>query len=243
MLGVRHAFDPDHLVAVTTIVSNYKNPFRAGWVGISWGLGHTLSLFLAGILLLVLHVQVTGTVAPVLEFIVGAMLVILGIQTLLSFKRRKIHLHVHTHDGAEHKHFHVHEETPGHAHMHFNNKEPLGKKLAEDIIPGEHRSTDIRKPPFRLKSFIVGTVHGLAGSAALMLLVLAEVASTWTGIIYILLFGLGTAVSMGIISMFISLPFSISGKIPALNRAIQMGAGLLSIGFGLVWMWQIAYGH
>lgn len=237
LLGVRHAFDADHLVAVTTIVSSYKNPLKAAWIGISWGLGHTLTLFLAGVLLLLLNIRITGNAAQFFEFIVGAMLVVLGIQTLWSFRRRKVHVHVHTHESTEHKHFHVHEETPGHAHAHLNKQEQISRKIAEDIIPGEHRDVSGQRP-FRVKSFLVGIVHGLAGSAALMLLVLAEVSSKWVGISYILLFGFGTAASMAIISILISLPFSISAKIPALNKIIQTGAGALSIVFGLVWMFQ-----
>lgn len=246
LLGIRHALDPDHLVAVTTIVSGYKNPLRAVWVGISWGLGHTLTLFLAGILLLMLHIQMPAAMALGFEFLVGIMLLLLGIQTLLSFRKHKIHVHAHRHGdgGGEHKHFHLHESTPGHAHAHLAQQENLGKMLAADILPGEHHALAVKGKPaplFRLKSFLVGTVHGLAGSAALMLVVLADIKSTWTGISYILLFGLGTAVSMGLISIFISLPFSVSRRMPTLNRAIQAAAGLFSIVFGLVLMYQIVY--
>lgn len=244
LLGVRHAFDADHLVAVTTIVSDYKNPLRAAWVGISWGLGHTLTLFLAGILLLMLHIQMPPKLALGFEFLVGVMLLLLGIQILLSFRRHKVHVHAHRHadGGSEHKHFHLHETTPDHAHAHPAQQENLGKRLAADIMPGEHYAGAVKgksSPLFRLKSFLVGTVHGLAGSAALMLLVLAEIRSTWTGVSYILLFGLGTAVSMGFISIFISLPFSASGRIPLLNRGIQTAAGLFSIVFGLFLMYRI----
>ncbi|MDO8578233.1 MAG: hypothetical protein Q7R50_03535 [Dehalococcoidales bacterium] len=246
LLGVRHAFDADHLVAVTTIVSDYKNPLRAVWVGISWGLGHTLTLFLAGILLLMLHIQMPPKMALGFEFLVGIMLLLLGTQTLLSFRRHKVHVHAHRHDGgSEHKHFHLHEATPDHAHAHLAQKENLGKVLAADILPGEHHAGEVKGKPaplFRIKSFLVGTVHGLAGSAALMLLVLADIRSTAAGVSYILLFGLGTAVSMGLISIFISLPFSVSKGIPSLNRAVQATAGLFSIIFGLFLMYKIVYG-
>jgi len=246
LLGVRHAFDADHLVAVTTIVSDYKNPLRAVWVGISWGLGHTLTLFLAGIVLLVLHIQMPPKMAQGFEFLVGIMLLLLGVHTLLSFRRHKVHVHAHRHEGcSEHRHFHLHEATPDHAHAHLTRQDSLGKILASDIMPGEHHAGAVPgkpAPSFRLKSFLVGTVHGLAGSAALMLLVLAEIKSTWTGISYILLFGLGTAVSMGLISVFISVPFSASKRIPSLNRAVRTTSGLLSILFGLFLMYRIVYG-
>ena len=245
LLGIRHAFDADHLVAVTTIVSEYRNPLRAIWIGVSWGLGHTTTLFLAGGTLLLLNVRIPDRLGLFFEFLVGIMLVFLGIQTLLSFRRRKIHIHAHHHSDTEpeaHKHFHVHEETASHAHSHSARWVDLSKIVIADIIPGEHRAVGDRgalTPFFRVKSYVIGTVHGLAGSAALMLLVLANIRSVWVGVTYILLFGLGTVVSMGLISIFISLPFSISGRIPPLSRAIQTVAGALSIVFGLGLMYQI----
>jgi len=120
--------------------------------------------------------------------------------------------------------------------------EKWSKLLIAGVVPGEHFGDNVKttvKPFFRLKSYIVGTVHGMAGSAALMLLVLASIKSTWEGVTYILIFGLGTVVSMGVISVFISLPFSVSGRIPRLNRVIQTAAGTFSIVFGLVLMYQI----
>lgn len=232
LLGVRHAFDADHLVAVTTIVSEYRNPLRAVWIGVSWGLGHTTTLFLAGGVLLLLNVHLPERLTLFFEFLVGIMLVLLGIQTLLSFRRHKIHIHEHRHSDDEpepHKHFHLHETTIDHKHRH-------------SVQWLDHHAGSTREsltPFFRLKSYIVGTVHGLAGSAALMLLVLANVRSAWVGLTYLLVFGLGTVVSMGMISIFINLPFSISGRIPQLSRAIQTAAGAFSIVFGLVLMYQI----
>lgn len=243
LLGVRHAFDADHLVAVTTIVSEYRYPLRAIWVGVSWGLGHTTTLFLAGGILLLLNVHIPGRLALFFEFAVGIMLILLGIQTLLSFRRHKVHMHAHRHSDDEpelHQHFHIHEETPDHTHYH-SRWVSLREILIAGIIPGEHRADrGALTPFFRLKSYIVGTVHGLAGSAALMLLVLANVESARTGFTYMLVFGLGTVVSMGLISIFLILPFSISGRMPRLNRVIQTAAGTFSIVFGLVLMYQIA---
>lgn len=243
LLGVRHAFDADHLVAVTTIVSEYKNPLRAIWIGVSWGLGHTTTLFLAGGALLLLNVHISERMALAFEFLVGIMLILLGIQTLMSFRRRKVHIHDHRHSDDEpepHKHFHLHETIADHTHRHPTRWANLRKIMLADIIPGEHGADKGALTPFfRLKSYVVGTVHGMAGSAALMLLVLANVRSTWTGVSYLLVFGLGTVVSMGLISIFISLPFSISGRMPQLNRAIQTAAGAFSIVFGLGLMYQI----
>jgi cytochrome c biogenesis protein CcdA len=103
--------------------------------------------------------------------------------------------------------------------------------------------TGVWKPFFRLKSYGVGTVRGLAGSATLMLLVLASIKSVWDGVTYILLFGLGTAVSMSVISIFISVPFTVSGRVPRVNRTVKISAGSLSIIFGAVLMYEVGVGQ
>ncbi|MDO8567891.1 MAG: sulfite exporter TauE/SafE family protein [Dehalococcoidales bacterium] len=237
LLGVRHAFDADHLVAVSTIVSEYRNPLRAIWIGVSWGLGHTTTLLLCGAALLFLNLRLPESVSTLMEYLVGGMLILLGVQTLLAFRRRKVHFHSHHHqdDNLEtHRHFHSHEKTSEHVHHNPSRWESLSRLLIAGVTPGEHQANGIMKPFFRLKSYLVGTVHGLAGSAALMLLVLAGMRSTWSGVVYILVFGLGTALSMAVISIFISLPFSASGRLPQLNRVIGLTAGIVSIIFGLV---------
>lgn len=242
LLGIRHAFDADHLIAVTTIVSAYRNPLRAIWVGISWGLGHTTTLLLAGILLLFMKVSLPERVALLFEFLVGVMLIVLGIQVFWRLRRGRVHLHSHSHGDETHLHFHSHKTTADHGHRHPAGLVELVKILTADMIPGEHYGDSSKralKPFLRLKSYIVGTVHGLAGSAALMLLVLANVRSIWVGVTYILVFGLGTVVSMGLISIFISLPFSISGQVLRLSRVIQSLAGIFSVVFGIVLMYRV----
>ena len=243
LLGVRHAFDPDHLVAVTTIVSAYRNPLKAIWVGVSWGLGHTTTLLLVGVLVLFLKVTLPEPIAHLFEFLVGVMLVILGIQVFWSLRRSRVHLHPHSDDSQEHVHFHSHAETPSHVHHHQPNWSNLGYLLIAGIIPGEHPQTALRsslKPFFRLKSYIVGTVHGLAGSAALMLLVLAGLQSRWLGVWYIVLFGLGSVISMGLVTIFLALPFSTSARLPRLNRLVQYAAGTMGMLFGFYFMYQAA---
>ena len=251
LLGVRHAFDADHLVAVTTIVSEYRNPLRAIWIGVSWGLGHTTTLFLAGVILLLLNVRMPERLALLFEFLVGLMLILLGTQAFMSLRRLQIHAHPHQHanDGIQvHEHFHIHGATADHSHRPLGRWEKLSKLLIAGITPGEGESNmgstrKALKPFFRLKSYAVGIVHGLAGSAALMLMVLANIKSVWTGASYIMIFGLGTVVSMGLISIFISLPFSISGQMPRLNWAIQAVTGTISILFGLFLMYQGGIGE
>lgn len=253
LLGIRHAFDTDHLVAVTTIVSEYKNPLRAIWIGVSWGLGHTTTLFLAGVILLLLNIQIPDKLALVFEFAVGLMLIVLGVQAFLSLKRLQIHVHTHEHtnDGHEtHEHIHIHPTGSDRAEEDHNHPtgrwEQLSRMLIAGITPGEGKAAESRsalKPFFRLKSYLVGIVHGMAGSAALMLLVLGSIESSWKAGLYIIIFGLGTVISMGLISVLISLPFSISGKMPRVNQVIQAVTGVVSILFGLYLMYQVGIGE
>lgn len=241
LLGVRHALDADHLVAVSTIVSEYRNPLRAIWIGVSWGLGHTTTLLIAGVTLVLLKISLPEKLTLFFEFLVGIMLVLLGIQIFWNFRKKRVHLHPHQAAQGNHQHFHSHEDSGEHVHhrMTLNN---LPSFLIAGIFSGEHRRGKIQgpgKPFFRLKSFIVGTVHGLAGSAALLLLIVASLRSTWAGILYILLFGLGSVVSMGLLTIFISFPFAASSKLPRLNYVVQGVAGFLSIILGFILMFRI----
>jgi ABC-type nickel/cobalt efflux system permease component RcnA len=240
LLGVRHAFDADHLVAVTTIVSEYRNPLRAIWGGGAWGLGHTTTLLLMGLLLLLLKLNLPEGVALFFECLVGGVLILLGVQTFWGFRRRRVHAHPH-HASEPHVHFHSHSQTQEHSHHQPHPGVGLGQLLIAGIVPGEHHTTPTStlRPFFRVKSYLVGTVHGLAGSAALMLLVLASLKSTLSGVLYILIFGLGSVASMGLISIFISLPFSASSRRPRLNLVVQATAGTFSILFGVLLMYQV----
>lgn len=219
LLGLKHATDADHVVAVSTIVSEYRNAWRGLWIGASWGLGHTLPLLLVGITILLLRIPFPEQYALWLEFGVGIMLVLLGLQVFWNIRRRQIHIHGHTHQENPHLHLHSHELAPQ---------------------PDSHHSFfSVGKPFFRLKSFIVGMVHGLAGSAAVMLLVLTSITSFWVGLLYIALFGIGTILSMGVITLLMGIPFSISGRFERVNRLIQTVAGTSSIIFGIFLMYQI----
>ncbi len=239
LLGVRHAFDPDHLVAVTTIASEYRNPLRAIWIGVSWGLGHTTTLLLVGLLLLLLRLSLPEGLVFLFEFLVGMVLIVLGVQTFWGLRRRRVHAHPH-HKTEPHTHFHTHGQTQEHGHHNHRPRASLGQLLIAGVIPGEHLTAPTtNRPFFRVKSYLVGTVHGLAGSAALMLLVLASLKSTLTGVLYILIFGLGSVVSMGLISIFISLPLSASSRLPRLNFVVQAAAGTFSILFGIMLMYQV----
>ena len=225
LLGLKHALDPDHVVAVSTIVSQYRNPLRSFWVGVSWGLGHTTTLLLIGVVIIALRLTIPDRLALLLEFFVGIMLVGLGAQVVYGFWKKRVHQHAHGHEQESHQHYHAH----------------VPSQAVETAVE-HHFAGGPGKPFFRKKSYLVGTVHGLAGSAALTLLILASIDSPLAGMAYILLFGLGSVLSMGIMTILISMPFVVSAnRMPNMNRMIQFGVGTLSIIFGGLLMYQIGF--
>ncbi|MBI2847013.1 MAG: sulfite exporter TauE/SafE family protein [Chloroflexi bacterium] len=217
MLGIKHALDADHVVAVSTIVSEQKHPLVGALVGAFWGLGHTATLFLVGLLVIGFGLVIPERLALSLEFIVGIVLVTLGLQIVWSFLRARIHHHVHSHEDTSHLHFHSHAQSRGHNH-HI---------LAR-----------------RGKPFIVGAFHGLAGSAALMLLILSTISSPLAGFGYILIFGVGSLLGMAMLSTIIGLPFVLSAqRLRPLNQVIRVAAGTVSIGLGIALMAEIGFGQ
>jgi sulfite exporter TauE/SafE len=217
LLGIQHALDPDHLIAVSTIVSEHKSFKWASLIGAFWGLGHTTTLFIVGLLVIGLRLTIPPHVAGGLELLVAAMLIILGINVLhKAFGAERVHLHTHSHSPEIHTHVHAHEN-PKQDHAHA------------------HQFKEMRRP------FIVGMVHGLAGSAALMLLVLSTIESPVGALAYILIFGLGSVGGMLLLSGIISLPFVLTAqRFTALNRSIRIIAGVASVLFGIVLGWEIS---
>lgn len=228
ILGLKHATDADHVVAVTTMVSEFKNPLRSLWVGASWGLGHTTPLLILGIIILLFKEAVLDqyeSVAPILEFGVAIMLVFLGLQVFWNLRKGKLHTHHHDHDDGPHLHIHG---------THSPEEAPEIEK--------PHGKFSIGKPFFRMKSFTIGIIHGLAGSAAVMLVLLPTIESFVAGLSYIILFGVGTIASMSVITIIISVPFAMSGNNMKLNNAVNSIAGLVSILFGLALGSDLALG-
>ena len=225
VLGLKHSLDPDHVIAVSTIVSQYRNPLRSFWIGVSWGLGHTTTLLVIGVVIIALRLTIPDRLALLLEFGVGVMLVGLGLQVVYNFRKKKLHQHPHGHEEELHRHYHAHAPNP----------------VPETKVE-HHPAVDLGKPFLRKKSYLIGTVHGVAGSAALTLLILASIDSPLAGILYILLFGLGSVISMGVMTILISFPIVVSAnRMPNMNRVIQFGVGTLSIGFGVLLMYQIGF--
>ena len=217
-LGLRHALDPDHLVAVTTIVSEHKSLARSSLVGTFWGLGHTASLLIIGLVVILLRSSIPERAALWMEMCVAVMLIALGANVLWRAARErgiKIHTHAHAHD-----------DQPAHEHVHFHSQS----------------SHDHRHKIFRLgrRPFVVGMVHGVAGSAALTLGVLATIPSISVGLVYIAVFGLGSVGGMLLMSAVIGAPFAITARrFSKINGGIRLAAGLLSVAFGFMLAWKL----
>ena len=228
LLGLKHATDADHVVAVSTIVSESKSPWRGLWIGGSWGLGHTTPLMVLGIVILVFKDMVLEqyeAMAPVFEFGVGIMLVLLGVQVFWNLRHRRLHTHEHEHDNGPHVHIHA-------------THDPSASPNVETI----HSFWRVGKPVFRFKSYAVGVVHGLAGSAAVMLLLMPSMSSLLVGVGYLLLFGLGTMLSMAAITVVLSIPFAITTRSWWIERTVSSMAGVASVIFGAALMSDIALG-
>ena len=211
LLGLKHAFDSDHLVAVSTMVTRERSPWCSLWIGLSWGLGHTVTLLVVGLVVIGLKKQIPPPLGLSLECLVGVVLMALGLATLYDCWRKQLHAHRHIHAGAVHTHFHTHVDSPAHQHFH--------------------------PPRLGLKPVLIGMVHGLAGSAALMLLVLAAIPSPALGLVYIAIFGCGSIVGMGLVSLLMGLFFSLATeRLHTLHQGMRLAVGTLSTvcGAGMV---------
>ena len=218
VLGLRHALDADHIVAVSTVLAERPSLRASGVVGLFWGLGHTLMLLLVGICVLALRVSIPETLAAAFEFCVGLMLVILGLSLAHRLYREEWHVHPHEHGGRRHLHLHRHAFRQDHVHAHWFQ--------------------EARRPLF------IGMAHGLAGSAALLLIVLSAAGTVFQGIGYILIFGIGSITGMIAVGTAISLPFVLSLSIGrGAFIAVQGLASLGSIGLGLLLMWRLSLGE
>src|SRR6185436_13132340 len=218
VFGLKHATEVDHVVAVSTIVSEQRSVWRSALVGGLWGAGHTASLIIVGILVLVFRIAIPLPVARWLEFGVALMIIGLGVLAIMRVlrKRADVHLHRHSHDGQSHVHIHFHERGTEHAAV----PAPTAHSHAISGIG--------------VKPILVGAMHGLAGSAALTLLVLTQIRSVWVGLIYLGVFGIGSTSGMLLMSGLIGLPFAFSGRrLTRLSYGLQTTAGSLSIVFGL----------
>ena len=229
VFGLKHATEIDHVVAVSTVVSEHRSVWRSSLVGALWGAGHTLSLVLVGLIVLVFRVAIPQSVASWLEFGVALMIIALGVLTVTRVLRRRsdVHVHRHSHDGQSHVHIHFHEHGTDHA----------AAASAQSSTAAMHSHVI---SSLRLKPLVVGAMHGLAGSAALSLLVLTQVPSVWLGLLYLGVFGLGSTAGMVLMSALIGLPFALSGqRLSGVSNGLQTAAGALSVAFGLWYAYHV----
>ena len=235
LLGMRHATDADHVIAVTTILNRSRRFWDTTIIGALWGLGHTVTVVVVGVLIIGFNVVIPPPVGLAMEFAVAVMLITLGLLNLTGAARRiterftppapihgHAHEHVHAHDelGATHAH--------EHAHLHGHGSD---RRLGTVGSLGWYHL---------LRPVAVGLVHGLAGSAAVALLVLATIQDTGTAIAYLVIFCLGVAAGMAVLTTVIGLPFLMAhARSEQINRWLMAAAGLLSLGFGLYLAYEI----
>lgn len=220
--GLRHAIEADHIAAVSMLIASdeKKKLRRAPILGALWGLGHTASLFAAGLIVLILAINIPEKVSNTLEFGVGVMLVYLAITTLTGFNigkfvkgllhHDKIHSHPHSH--KKYDIIHTHE----HNHYHYEKEHQHGHK-----------------------ALLVGMIHGLAGSGALMLIVLSTIDSIPFGLAYITIFGAGSILGMMALSTIVGLPFAKAKRSAKLNFVLKYVAGVTTLMIGGWLMYEL----
>ena len=217
LVGMQHALEADHLAAVAAMSARRSSRRQLVLRGAYWGLGHTVALFAICGAVILLGLAMTQRLEALLEFCVGVMIVLLGVNVLFTLRRRRIHFHVHEHDGERHVHGHAHAgEAAGHDASRHAHVHPSGGFL---------------------KALAVGLMHGAAGSGALLVLIVAVSHSAVTALFYVLSFGLGSVVGMAALSFVASYPLKALERGAAwLDTAVMTAIGgfAVLIGGGLV---------
>jgi ABC-type nickel/cobalt efflux system permease component RcnA len=235
-LGMRHATDPDHVIAVTTIVSRQRSVGRAALIGASWGLGHTVTIFGVGTAIILFNVVIPTRLGLSMELSVSIMLIGLGVWNLVGFLRSVpgagisvqetmplAHSHPHAHGDLVHSHLHSHSAAES-------------SRAAGDEAAGKTGVIQFFRP------LMVGIVHGLAGSAAVALLILASIRNPRWAIVYLLIFGIGTIAGMMLITIGIASTFRLVGsRFRKFNQRLAMVSGVVSLAFGVFLAYQICF--
>ena len=238
---MRHATDPDHVIAVTTIVSNQRKTSRAALIGALWGVGHTVTILIVGAAIILFNLVIPVRLGLSMELSVGVMLILLGAWNLTSFLRTMpgapaafapedvvVHAHPHAHGDYVHSHVHVHDAE---SHSHSSGQTPVARL---DRIFGTANLYLFLRP------LVVGIVHGLAGSAAVALLILASIRNPRWAIAYLLVFGIGTIAGMMLITMSIASTLHYVGnRFDHFRYGLSAVSGVVSIAFGLFLAYQI----
>ncbi|WP_273854261.1 sulfite exporter TauE/SafE family protein [Guptibacillus spartinae] len=190
ILGIKHSIEPDHVIAVSTIASETKKWWRSSLAGVFWGIGHTLTLFIVGMIVILMKGEIPEAWAIAMEFLVGVMLVYLGFKSVWMIR----------------KHSDLHEKS--------------------------------KHAPF-IKSTAIGFVHGLAGSAAMVLLTMSSVTTIGEGALYMLVFGAGTVIGMLGFTTIIGIPFVLSKNKVKINNNLTRLTGVVSMLFGVYYMYSV----
>lgn len=193
IIGIKHSLEPDHMLAVSTIASKTKKWWRASLAGVFWGIGHTMTLFTVGMILILTKGEISEVWSMSLEFLVGIMLVYLGITSVIVLKKDSHHY--------------------------------VDSKSHERFSP--------------LKSMIIGFIHGLAGSATMVLLTMSTVETPWEGALYIFIFGIGTVVGMLCFTTIIGIPFIFSKNKRGINHFLIRLTGTVSTVFGIYYIYNL----
>jgi hypothetical protein len=222
LLGMQHALEADHIAAVSSIAARRSQVGDIVRHGLTWGLGHTLTLFVFAGAAIWLGSAIPEHVARPLETAVGIMLVGLGAHVLWRLWRDRVHFHRHGHDDGT---VHIH------AHSHAGETRPHAR------APHAHAHG------FRWRTLLVGLMHGMAGSAALLVLAVSQAASPAIGLGYVALFGVGSMIGMGALSMVIAVPFAVSARwLTWANRGLQGAVGAVTIAIGVNTIVETAFG-
>lgn len=214
LFGMRHTIEADHLAAVATLTSNTKTVKLAVRQGALWGIGHTLTLFIFCSVVLFFNTSIPENTASLLEFVVGIMLLVLGADMLRKTYKKRIHFHTHEHPSTG-KHFHAHSHTKGEEHTEAHEH--------------HHANNSFYKP------LLIGMMHGMAGTAALMVLVFQSVEGTVAALIYTVIFGVGSILGMALLSVTIAVPFMFSAsRMTRLHNAMHYSLGSITMCIGLM---------
>ena len=249
LMGMRHATDPDHVIAVTTILSRERRLGAATRIGIVWGFGHSLTVLSVGALIILLKIAIPTRLGLAMEFAVALVLILLGVSAVARLIRRMVlrltgatltnaaspavHSHLHRHGNRLHRHSHAHSDSD------INDAAHIEMGEHEHLVPTNAMLAAAARRPLR-RSFGVGLIHGLAGSAAIALLVLSAIPQPLWATIYLMIFCIGTILGMGLITTAIATPFLVaSRRVSWLHQGFVTCSGLVSFGFGLFLAYQL----
>ena len=220
LIGMQHAMEADHVAAVASLATRDRSVAETARQGAVWGVGHAVTLFLFGSLVLVMDAIVPARFAQGLELAVGFMLVLLGLDVLRRLLQDRVHFHLHRH--GQTVHFHAHAHRQGQAHD------------ADESHQHQHPKA------FPMRALFVGMTHGMAGSAALMILALDSVSSPLQGIVYIALFGIGSILGMAMLATAISLPLRYSSRnFTWAHNGLTAAVGMVTVGLGSMLIYEM----